>query len=147
MSAIPDIIPNESELGEGMTVTIGLWRCCFSMDGESVCEGWPMKNLLRSALLKIQSARAFITIACILSAFTTLCSLACAFIEGNSRKMLIKTVKLLSFTTLVGGIIGVAVGITFAMPDGRFQIAVASIISIVALVFNLLGAIATIIIP
>ena len=61
--------------------------------------------------------------------------------------MLIKTVKLLSFTTLVGGIIGVAVGITFAMPDGRFQIAVASIISIVALVFNLLGAIATIIIP
>jgi hypothetical protein len=54
--------------------------------------------------------------------------------------------KVLPFATLVGGIIGVAVSISFTFPISLGQISVASILAIIALLFNLAGAIAVLMI-
>jgi hypothetical protein len=94
----------------------------------------------------MQTARAFITIACILSAVTTACVVGCAFVKEDSNGILIRLAKVLSFVTLVGGIIGVAVGISHAIPHSLVRISVAAILGIIALVFNLASAIVVLLI-
>jgi hypothetical protein len=64
--------------------------------------------------------------------------------KGLKRMMAILG-KVLSIGSLIAGIIGVALGISF-IKRATFDIGVSSILGIIAIVFNLGGAIATLII-
>jgi hypothetical protein len=86
------------------------------------------------------------TIACILSALSALCILACGFVVTSSDKILILVAKALPLVTLVAGIIGVAVGISAVSTGGPGSLGVAAILGIIAVIINLAGGIVAILI-
>ena len=101
------------------------------------------------------AARAFVTISCILWAFTILSILSMLSIEKNFKRHVSLVAKGLAIACLTSGIIGVALGIHFSVEilnllaaelgiQGlKSKISVSSILAIIALVFNLAGAVAT----
>jgi hypothetical protein len=97
--------------------------------------------------MKMLTARAFILNACVLSSFGSLCIVLCTLVNPNYKRLLIILAKIVSFIGLMLGIVGVSVGISFVLTDDtQWKLGVASILSIIALVFNLIGVIASIII-
>jgi hypothetical protein len=139
--AISDL--NEQELADikSMTIAYGLWQYCGSVNSMSACVSMDSVVLPSNINAQMLAARAFITIACILSGIATVCVVVCGFVKEDSSGILVRLAKVLPFATLVGGIIGVAVGIVYAIPSSVLRIGVASILGIIALVFNLIGAI------
>jgi len=128
---------------------IGLWRTCASASGITQCFNFPSTCLdeLPEALPtchKILVARAFVTIACIISPLSALCLILCAVISTDSNRIVITISKLLPFVSLVAGIIGVAVGIVFVTSSPlpySFKLSDAAFLGITAVVVNMIGAI------
>ncbi|CAF3412804.1 unnamed protein product [Rotaria socialis] len=100
------------------TNTIGLWQGCISIPGYTQC----------SALV------------CLLPAVAALCLLASAILTDLS-KLLAMMVKIVPFSSLLVGVIGVGVGINFVTYKTVFSIGAAAIVGILALILNLAGTI------
>ncbi len=99
---------------------------------------------------KILSARAFLTLACILSGIATTASIiSCAVTGDTTPRLLLLTTKILAFACLLTGIIGVALGVNATMTaasDIKLRLGDAAIIGIVGIGINLIGAIATLLV-
>ncbi|CAF2955200.1 unnamed protein product [Rotaria sp. Silwood2] len=86
------------------------------------------------------AARAFITIACILSGLSVVCLVMCAVIKTDSNHIVFMISKALPFVSFVAGIIGLAVGIAFVTAPGGRKISSAAFVGIAAVVINMIGA-------
>ena len=86
------------------------------------------------------AARAFVTIACIMSAVSAPCLFAYLLQSADSNRIMSMISKILPFVSLIAGIIGVAVGIAFVTYQDHFKVHAAAIVGIVAVVINLAGA-------
>jgi hypothetical protein len=95
---------------------------------------------------KILAARAFMTLACIISGITAICSFASAVTNDNTNRILLLATKGLVFVCLVMGIIGVAVGSDASVNfgGGELKLGAAAIVGIVAIIINFGGAIAAV---
>jgi hypothetical protein len=85
--------------------------------------------------------RVFILIACILSGFGTLLLLIIG-ITGKNNSALIICAKILVFASLICGIVGIGVGISWVL-YGFQSLGVAAILAIVATALNLVTALIT----
>ncbi len=134
-----------------LTRTVGLWRACLRIDeeGHGSSECGDTINAPADFYDKMMAARVFVTICCILSSLSVVSILLILFVEENLKKLVSILAQALAFASLVGGIIGVALGMAFAMKtvgSKADNIGVSSILGIIAIVFNLAGAITTFII-
>jgi len=129
---------------ESATVTAGLWKLC-SMDNNTFgCMDFPQEK--SSANDKMMTARAFITISCILSSLSALSIILHGLFHEDSKRKISILAIVLSIGSLFGGIIGVAVGISFIKSDvigEGFTFGLSSILGIVAIVLNFIGVIIT----
>ena len=126
-------------------VQLGLWRFCQQQQGQSICIAFDCNTdtTKDSALCsKMQAARAFVTMACILSAFAAIC-LFTRVVESLGSNTIVSLIsKALPILSLISGIIGVALGISFATSATlNLKIGGAAIVAIIALIVNLVGAV------
>jgi hypothetical protein len=111
------------------------------LDGKQLCLDLPSNSDGKN-----MSARSFVTICCILCALSLLSLLAILFVDEKFKSKMILLGKGLAIASLISGIIGVPLGISFAMkPLGLMdaKIGVSSILGIIAVGFNLGGVITT----
>ena len=123
----------------------GLWRACVSMESETTCGELPKtcSDALPEALpvcSKMLVARAFLTIACIISGLSVLFLFARAMMESTARKIIIMISKILPVVSFIAGIIGVAVGINYILSSNGGKIREAAILGITAVAFNAIGS-------
>lgn len=135
---------------EGVDVTTGLWKGCVSTLGVQACTSVKCNdNMPSSTCSKLLAGRAFMTLACIISAVSALCFLLSIFLSDGMRSAVLVIGKGLAFVCLAMGIIGVAIGIV-AITDGQLGNGIAlgagSIIGIVALIVNLFGVVLSIVV-
>jgi hypothetical protein len=123
--------------------TLGLWSVCGPLNGISECG--TLIGVVSDMHAKMMSARAFVTISCILSSLSVIFILSIILVKEDLKRTMAILAKVLSIGSLIAGIIGVALGISFII-GMKFNIGVSSILGIIASVFNLGGAIATLII-
>lgn len=132
-------------------VKAGLWRVCgqtnfgFYACGEYICN--QLGGGLTRSCDKIQAARAFVTIACILSGIAALCLLAQLVDSIGDNRLIGLISKFLPLTSLIAGVIGFAVGVAFILGDFKLTFGAAAILAVVALVTNLIGMILAAISP
>jgi hypothetical protein len=94
----------------------------------------------------MMASRAFITIACIISALSALCLFACGVISKDSDQVLIIIGKFLLIVSFIAGLIGVAVGIAFVTNSPiEHALAASGIIGIIAVIINAITAVVAII--
>ncbi|CAF1157714.1 unnamed protein product [Adineta steineri] len=128
-------------------ITYGLWRWCNSTTDDTTCAdiSCPSEDFPSSFCNKILAARAFITLACILSGFCgTLSVIYCAISGERSARPLILTKKCLAVACLIMGIIAIAIGISATMTaqNGfKLRLGVAAILGIVGVGINLIGTV------
>jgi hypothetical protein len=97
------------------------------------------------------AARVFITLSCILSLFGVLI-FSILLINEIFKKPISMFAKILSFGSLIVGILGMVLGITFAIKKDvltdnmNLNIGVSSILAIISVGFNSIGAISILII-
>ena len=100
-----------------------------------------------SSCSKILAGRAFMTLACIISAISVVCFILTIIMGDNIRSIILMGGKGLAFVCFACGIIGVAVGIsgtTNNLVGKGVELGAGSIIGIIALIINLIGAIGSI---
>jgi hypothetical protein len=86
-------------------------------------------------------ARAFVTIACILSALSALCLFACIITRTDLNRIMSIISNILPIVSFVAGLIGLSFGIAFIMTfPVDFQMDVATILGITAVGINAIGA-------
>ncbi len=99
---------------EGYEFKTGLWQSCETDPNiGQVCVGitCPQQDDTTNICSRLLAARAFVTLACIMSGFSALLLFACVATDDNIRRILLIAGKGLAFTCLIMGIIGVTVGI------------------------------------
>jgi hypothetical protein len=132
---------------QGGESTLGLWQACGLVLNEKRCYALPCpekEGVISDSCNKILAARAFVTLACIISGISALCLFLSAVTSETVRRILLIAGKGLAFASLITGIIGVAVGInvtTFKLKWGA-----AAILGIIAIVINFFGAISSVLI-
>ncbi|CAF3435174.1 unnamed protein product [Rotaria socialis] len=145
-----DISVKDQTTSDETQVTIGLWRGCASILQLTACS-----NLLSSCTLrngeslplcqKMMAARAFVTIACIISGASAVCLFAYILQSINKYQKVLIISKILTFSSLVTGVIGIALGIVFATDNGglpiKKSVSVGAILAILAVAMNLIGAV------
>jgi hypothetical protein len=93
----------------------------------------------------MMAARAFITLSCILPSLSAVLILLILLISEDFKKVISILAKILSIGSLIVGIIGIALGITFVVKQdesmGAFDLDLSSVLAIIAVVFNLYGTI------
>ncbi len=134
---------------EGYESTFGLWQLCSTTPDTKSCDSIKCPSEVSgdaSFCSKILAARAFMTLACIISGITAIWSFACAVTKDNINRILILGTKGLVFVCLVMGIIGVAVGsnasLNFGGGELELKLGAAAIVGIIAIIINFGGAIA-----
>ena len=134
----------------GYEQTVGLWKMCSSVLGQQICMNYDCAGSGGGSLCgKILTGRAFMTLACILSAIAVICFILSMITTDNRRSMILIAGKGLAVVCLVFGIIGVAVGISGTTDNSLGQgvnLGAGSIIGIIALIINLFAAIGSLII-
>ncbi len=91
-------------------------------------------------------SRAFVTIACIISALSALCLFVCGVIRKDSDQVLIIISKILLIVSFIAGLIGVAVGVAFVTNSPfEYGLAASAIIGIIAVIINAITAVVAII--
>ncbi len=134
-----------------------MWRLCKWDSDAPDSYKWACEDgaggILQS-YTKMVAARLFITMASILSTLSILSIISILLVDANSKQRMALTTKFLSIGSLVVGIISLGLGINYVItlidgetdPTEKVQIYTASILAILAVVFNLIGAIATLMI-
>ena len=144
--AVANGVPSWAK-AEGSDFTIGLWQYCgpVSLGSGTICIGLPCTSSEAPDQCKrIVAGRAFMTIACILSPIAAiLLILLIVGIKMNNRMVLI-SIKALPTLCLVMGILGVALGGsgTIVVFAASVKLGPAAIIGFIAVILNLVGAIA-----
>ena len=132
-----------NKIGEGeIHYTTGLWKSCMIASGHTECDDYTCSSG-NSSCGKILAARAFVTIACILSIISAVSLFVSLVASDRLRSMLLLVGKLLAWICLIAGIIGVAIGIdTLTRYESeRVPWGASSIIGVIALVVNAVGAV------
>jgi hypothetical protein len=139
--------------GEGYEFAIGLWKNCTTiMNLEQQCLSVkcpPSESDTGSFCSKILVARAFVILTCIVSGISAVLLFATGAKSNKKQQILLIAAKGLVFACLIMGIIGVAVGINGTAETAlarKLNWGAAAIIGIIAIVLNLCGAIATVLI-
>jgi len=133
--------------------TIGLWKNCTTiMDLEQQCFSvkCPQNDGDTTDFCnKILAARAFVILACIMSGISALFLFSIGATSDNKKQIALMAAKGLAFACLIMGIIGVAVAINGTTETARatkLNWGAAAILGIIAIILNLCGAIATVLI-
>ncbi|CAF1540119.1 unnamed protein product [Adineta ricciae] len=157
-NALPawSVVKINLENAESRKTSNGLWRSCSTsdagiqicLDPSSLC---PLaEGEAASSCHKMAAAKTFITLACIFSAISALCLVACIIESINKNTIVVTLIKVLPILSLVVGIIGLAVGISYATYIGSLpaevSLGAASILAIIAVVINLIAAISALLI-
>jgi len=132
-----------NKIGEGeIHSTTGLWKSCVIALGHTECGDYTCSSS-NSSCGKILATRAFVTIACILSIISAVSLFVSLVASDRLRSMLLLVGKLLAWICLIAGIIGVAIGIdTLTRYESeRVPWGASSIIGVIALVVNAVGAV------
>ncbi|CAF1527983.1 unnamed protein product [Adineta ricciae] len=149
------LAPDEVSELVSIKTTIGLWRTCDTLAGIKICVDLPSscsltKGQSESICQKMITARAFLTLACILSGISVLCLFAGIVLTDHQQKIILLTSKILTVGSFLTGVIGLSVGIAYATSTGGLPLSVslnvAAILVIVAVVLNLCAAIFALII-
>ena len=127
---------------DGSHASYGLWRVCVTISGNTTCQKYPPCSTDESFCSKLFASRAFVTIACILSILSAIVLFISLATSDKLRSRLLLAGKLLAWICLIVGILGVAIGIhTFTKTqDARIPWGASSIIGVIALVVNAVGA-------
>jgi hypothetical protein len=135
----------------GVTVEEGgLWRECayvgttFCLNRPLTCSGVP--SSLLDVCIKLITARIFVTLACILSAFGVLFLLTVG-IAQTSNATFVLLGKAFAGLSFICGVIGVPVGLSWALYVGRVQLGAAAILGIIATILSLVSTGIAIFIP
>ncbi|CAF1529840.1 unnamed protein product [Rotaria sp. Silwood1] len=136
---------------ESEEFTIGLWRLCISDSDIKTCFDLEcsLTSEESSTCRKIIAARAFVTLACILSGISIICLIIYTMKRDSTFAMLLLVTKGLVVACLIMGIIGVAVGIDATVNIGgliKLDLGAAAAIGIVAIILNFIGTIITLLI-
>ncbi|CAF3904752.1 unnamed protein product, partial [Rotaria sp. Silwood1] len=134
---------------ESDELTFGLWRGCVNALDIKVCNAICTPEIEENSVCsKIKAARAFITLACILSGISAICLIVYSLMGDNKPRILLLAIQGLVFACLIMGIIGVAIGISTATNTGPLtrDLGAAAIVGIVAVVINVVGAIVALLI-
>ena len=128
---------------DGSHASYGLWRVCVTISGNTTCQKYPPCSTDESFCSKLFASRAFVTIACILSIISAVSLFVSLVASDRLRSMLLLVGKLLAWICLIAGIIGVAIGIdTLTRYESeRVPWGASSIIGVIALVVNAVGAV------
>jgi hypothetical protein len=131
----------------GNGFTLGLWQECVSLSGSSVCAAFDCSAVSQysasSGCSQYLAARAFMTLACIMSALSAICLVVYIFIGDKIPSIILLATKILVGVSLLTGIIGVGVGINATSSGIGASVGAAAIVGIVGLILNLAGSIAT----
>ncbi|CAF3822054.1 unnamed protein product [Rotaria magnacalcarata] len=134
-----------NEFGQSTT---GLWKSCTSTRSGKTClkvSCMLKKSNETSFCSKIQAARIFITLACILSGISTICFVIRVLLSEKITGILILAPKALAIPCLLIGCIGVPIGINTCINTiygMEFNLGNAAIIGIIAVFMNFFGIIA-----
>lgn len=131
----------------GSLAQIGLWRACVVISGQTDCGSIGCSSTFDSQCGKLLTARAFMTIGCISLFVSTLLLIICLVQGANASPRLLLVDKVVSFVAFGAGIIGVGTGISFVTYGGLYKVGAAAIVGIIAVIFNLAGAILVLQIP
>ena len=137
-----------NKIGEGeIHYTTGLWKSCMIASGHTECDDYTCSSG-NSSCGKILAARAFVTIACILSIISAVSLFVSLVASDRLRSMLLSVGKLLAWICLIAGIIGVAIGVdTLTRYESeRVPWGASSIIGVIALVVNAVGAVVSLLV-
>jgi hypothetical protein len=136
-----------------VTATVGLWGACTKSmysNNQTICGEFGLVAFNWQNYAKLLGSRVFVTIACIFSSFSILSVSLILLVNADSKRIAALFTIVFSIGSLIAGIIGFALGITFVLQSNEFdlslKIGASSIIAIIALVFNILGTIASFII-
>ncbi|CAF1442166.1 unnamed protein product [Adineta steineri] len=145
---VSNAVPSWAQISVGDNpISIGLWRQCESELNVITCGslGCPSENDIPGFCGRILASRAFMTLTCILSGFTTISLFICAFTDVGKNRILLLITKALAFVCLIMGIIGVGVGGSIieilGKVSGKPSLSAASTLGIIAIIINLVGAI------
>ncbi|CAF4235834.1 unnamed protein product, partial [Rotaria magnacalcarata] len=123
-----DLSVKDKTPSDEIQVTIGLWRSCFSMLQSTKCLNIPSSCTLpngesSSLCQKMMAARAFVTVACIISGASAICL----------------------FAYILQSVIGITLGIVSTTDNGglpiKISVSVGAILAILAVAINLIGAV------
>ena len=137
---VSNAVPSWGQVSGG-AFTVGLWQTCAQLSETKVCNRLSCPSGSGSICGKIHAARAFMTLACIVSAFAVVLLLLMIFAKNSINNLLLMVSKILPFICLLMGILGVALG-TSATTGSQFEdgyqleLGAAAIVGIVALVIN-----------
>jgi hypothetical protein len=121
---------------------LGLWNLCTTQkDGTSTCSRIDSScSVVQSKAIhkctKLMGARAFITIACILSVFSALFLFSNALGNSGPNHIVSMVSKILPFGCFVTGLSGIALGMSFIKYTATFSISGAPTFGFVALLCN-----------
>ncbi|CAF2064200.1 unnamed protein product, partial [Rotaria magnacalcarata] len=145
-----DLSVKDKTPSDEIQVTIGLWRSCFSMLQSTKCLNIPSSCTLpngesSSLCQKMMAARAFVTVACIISGASAICLFAYILQSINKYQKVIIISKILTFSSLLAGVIGITLGIVSTTDNGglpiKISVSVGAILAILAVAINLIGAV------
>lgn len=122
--------------------TVGLWKGCRYIDGirvcaDLICKASPGVNV--SPCVKMETGRAFMTIACIVSFMAAMLLFARVVPQLGANRLIAYTSKGLPVIALIAGAIGYGVGLSFILDDLGATFGIAGILGAVALGLNLFG--------
>lgn len=131
-----------------------MWKSCNVSYNNEFKECYEFKcpdkeNDVNEVCGKIIAARAFLTMACIISGLSVIFLCISAALDGRRRTIVLVIGKILVFLSLVMSIIGVALGIIGAMdvnPDFNFKWGGSPIVAIIGIVINFLGALGSLLV-
>ncbi|CAF1307966.1 unnamed protein product [Rotaria magnacalcarata] len=135
----------------GVTVAEGgLWRQCVKF-GTNTCANRPLgcsgvPSSLIGQCIKLIMARVFIIFACMLSAFGAL-FLFMVGISQSPNASFSMFGKACAAVSLMSGILGVSLGISWAMYGGDVTVGAAAILGIVGIILSFISTVFAVMIP
>ncbi|UJR24297.1 hypothetical protein I4U23_027264 [Adineta vaga] len=127
--------------GTSVSITVGLWQVCRLQGAKLSCISLPTEVVSD----KIKAARAFMTICSILCPLSIISIISIISVNENVKKNISFLSKGLAIASLISGIIGVSLGISFSVNEinAGASMGVSCILAIIGLVFNIIGTIIT----
>jgi hypothetical protein len=122
----------------------GLWKVCSPV--------WNLGQLcfdIQNEGTKLLAARAFVTLACIMSVISALLLFSSVATSDYTKQILLMVGKSLAFACLIMGVVGVALGInvtTETVLHIKSNWGASAIIGVIAIVLNFCGAIVSVLI-
>lgn len=136
--------------GSSYDTTQGLWKTCASGEGQQACADLSCSGDVGGGICsKILAGRAFMTLACLTSAFAVMCFIVSVVMTDGKRSIILIIGKVLIPICFLMGLIGVATGIVGSLGGGKLgdqvKLGPGSIIGIIALILNFFAIVGSII--